>query len=726
MNFSAKSRFTTIMVVTASISMLLVGAIAWVEGQKSLEKAEFTHLTSIRVAKARQIENYFKTINNQLIVLSEDRTMISAMVKLSRGFRLLEEATIPKLYDDALKTFYQNQFIPKLEKNLAEGSPRYSAFEPKAQSAQYLQYHYVVNNKARTDDAEEHSFLKADDSSNYSKFHDRYHPGLHEFKERFGFYDIFLIDFNSGDIVYTVAKEVDYGTNLLTGPYRATGLADVVRKVRKNPMRHKTHIVDFAPYLPSYNAPASFIAAPVYNGQHIVGIIALQIPADKIQDIMSSQRNWRNEGMGESGETYIIGADLLMRSDSRFLLEDKEAYFDHIRGMGLKEDIITLIDKLNTTVLLQPVQTKSARSALRGEEGQFIAEDYRGISVLTSYSKLDINGLNWGVISEISEEEAFKPIERLLRHILLSTAIFIPIVAYLSYMLSQGFMRPVQTLVATAKTIRGQYDAGKHDDADIIKFETEGASEYQELSAEMNHIMRTVRGDSIDIQQKQREYTDLITKTLPISVAERFRNGEELISDSTEQATAIFIQLENSRSVFNLNDMRNTTRLMETLTTQIHQSAEHYGIDLFKQIGMEFLGICGLTVPYSNHFERSMKFAQSIINITAEFNATYETNLIVNMGAEVGPMFGTLQTGRVIEYDILSDTTYTAQEVGYAGALGRLTVSDTTKKYCEGIGLVFVWEKDEATVKVKGNDCSIWNISKDDLVQQVIENSNRV
>lgn len=70
------------MVITASISMLLVGAIAWFEAQQSLQDAELTRLSSIRVAKARQIENYFKTINNQLVVLSEDRTMISAMVQL--------------------------------------------------------------------------------------------------------------------------------------------------------------------------------------------------------------------------------------------------------------------------------------------------------------------------------------------------------------------------------------------------------------------------------------------------------------------------------------------------------------------------------------------------------------------------------------------------------------------------------------------------------------------
>ena len=114
--------------------------------------------------------------------------------------------------------------------------------------------------------------------------------------------------------------------------------------------------------------------------------------------------------MGESGETYIVGDDLLMRSDSRFLLEDKEAYYALIRGMGVNDDLIELIDKLNTTILLQPVRTEGARAALRGEEGHFVAADYRGVTVLATYSKLDIDGLNWGIVSEINEDEAFAPI----------------------------------------------------------------------------------------------------------------------------------------------------------------------------------------------------------------------------------------------------------------------------------------------------------------------------
>ena len=335
------------MVITASISMLLVGAIAWFEGQKSLENAEFTHLTGVRTAKARQIESYFTTINDQLVVLSEDQTIVSAAVQLGRGFRLLGETTVPKSYEDSIEAFYKRQFMPKLSEYLSGGSPEYRLFRPTTQAGHYLQYHYIAKKADKlenpTDLEEENGIPTDEDDSIYSNFHQKYHAGLRTFQPRFGFYDLFLIDFDTGDIVYSAAKEVDYGTNLLTGPYRTTGLADVVRKIQKNPLRGKVQVIDFKPYLPSYNLPSSFMAAPIYHSDHIVGIIALQIPTDKIQNIMTSERSWLKDGMGKSGETYLIGDDLLMRSDSRFLLEGKADYFKQVRALGMKEEIIHLI-----------------------------------------------------------------------------------------------------------------------------------------------------------------------------------------------------------------------------------------------------------------------------------------------------------------------------------------------------------------------------------------------
>lgn len=71
---------------------------------------------------------------------------------------------------------------------------------------------------------------------------------------------------------------------------------------------------DFEHYLPSFLSPAGFIAAPIYDGRTLTGVVAFQIPVDKMNAVIGE-----TTGMGQTGETYAVGSDRLFRSDSRFL-----------------------------------------------------------------------------------------------------------------------------------------------------------------------------------------------------------------------------------------------------------------------------------------------------------------------------------------------------------------------------------------------------------------------
>ena len=81
------------------------------------------------------------------------------------------------------------------------------------------------------------------------------------------------------------------------------------------------------------------------------------------------------------GESYLVGSDKMMRSDSRFSDE--------------------------STILKQKVDTDQLNLALSGEEGIFIGPDYRGIDVLAGYSKLDFMNTTWAILAEIDVSEAF-------------------------------------------------------------------------------------------------------------------------------------------------------------------------------------------------------------------------------------------------------------------------------------------------------------------------------
>ncbi len=134
-------------------------------------------------------------------------------------------------------------------------------------------------------------------------------------KDIYGYYDLFLIN-PDGYCFYSVIKEDDYQSNFVTGKYKDTNLGSLVQKVIKT---KDFEMVDFQPYAPSSNSLAAFIAQPLLHGGRIELIIAAQLTPDAI-----NQKMRQRKGMGKTGETYIVGSDKRLRSDS-FLDPEKHS-----------------------------------------------------------------------------------------------------------------------------------------------------------------------------------------------------------------------------------------------------------------------------------------------------------------------------------------------------------------------------------------------------------------
>ena len=246
---------------------------------------------------------------------------------------------------------------------------------------------------------------------------------------------------------------MDYATSLLTGPYKDTNFARVFREARAAKEGNFVSIVDFEPYAPSYNGQASFIASPIFDRDEIIGVLVFQMPVDRINDIMTNKQGWSDVGLGVSGETYIVGDDFTLRNQSRFLIEDRDNYLKSLAASGTPEKVVVAIDSLGTSIGLQKAETIGAVSAMAGQSGTQIFPDYRGVNVLSSYQPLAIDGLQWVIMSEIDEAEAFRHIEKFRNRMLILGAALIALAIYLSYILSQSLTRPIRFLGQSAEKI---------------------------------------------------------------------------------------------------------------------------------------------------------------------------------------------------------------------------------------------------------------------------------
>jgi anti-anti-sigma regulatory factor/HAMP domain-containing protein len=493
-------------VILGLVAVLALGTMALVSyrlGVSTLERQAIDQLTSIRELKGRQVELYFEMIRDQVVSLSENRMVVDALREFSAATE--ELGGVPPLGADAdlaLSLYYQDEFLPRLSANVDDAGPA-TAYLPQDQSARYLQHLFISGNPFEV--GSKQLLDESDSGTGYDAVHRLYHPIFRSFLERFGFYDLFLVSATDDRIVYTVFKEVDFGTSLAAGPHRDSNLAEAYRAARRAELDSFSHLIDFAPYAPSYGAPASFIASPVMDGDEVLGVLVFQLPLDRINETMTNGGGWRSVGMGESGEAYLVGPDERLRTESRFLIEDLEGYLQAIREAGVGEDVVRAVAAQGSAVGLQPVSTEGVRRALDRESGVARFLDYRGVEVFSSFRPLSIPGLDWVLMSEIDVQEALAPVATLSRRMLIALAGLLPLLGLLGYWFAANLVRPIHALADTsARLADGQLEA----EVDVTR-----GDEIGDLARSFE-TMRVSLRDLIDRQNRSIEA--LSTPLIPI------------------------------------------------------------------------------------------------------------------------------------------------------------------------------------------------------------------
>ncbi|MHC4217337.1 MAG: PAS domain S-box protein, partial [Planctomycetota bacterium] len=458
------------------IGLTLVGVIgtvalvAWIgvtTGTSTLLDQETHALGAVRTARQHYVENYFRIIREQIFNFSQDRMISEATGDLANAFRNVA-AQVGTATDDgsaaarSLETYYTNEFVPRLVE-AGEPDRGVGTYLPASPSARILQSMYLADNPQPV--GTKHRLDRAGARCDYNRLHEIYHPRIRDFLESFGYYDIFLFDLD-GNLIYSVFKETDFATDFLQGPYRESNLARVYREARESDEPGSVFIADFMPYEPSYGAPASFIGAPVFGDGGKLGVTIFQMPVDEIDGIMADAA-----GLMETGQAYLVGGDLLMRTNSRFSEEP--------------------------TIFDQAVNTDTARLAVSGASGTIPQVGYTGAEVLSSYAPLDVEGLDWAILAEIEMAEVVAPAKVLRNRIILFGTALAVIVVIVSYVgLKRLVISPVERLAAGARAVdQGDYST---------TVEVASADEMGDLATAFNRMTESIMRDTDALRKLKR------------------------------------------------------------------------------------------------------------------------------------------------------------------------------------------------------------------------------
>jgi methyl-accepting chemotaxis protein len=411
------------------ITLLLVGLIPAVAltffnaevARQTLEEEALSRLSIAASNKTNSVEHYVETIRDQLKSMAAHRGTQMAAETFGRVFgdfaRGVKEE--PAELRRELEAHYRKHFLPQLQAN-GGGQGRSAAdyLASLSGNSLALQFKYIVENPNPVGAKDD--LMVSPGFQIYNKVHEQWHSSFKDFLDRFGYYDIFLIDDETGHILYSVFKEVDFATSLKDGPYANSGLAAAFRQALSDDENTSPRFIDFAKYAPSYDAPAGFIATPVYSGGERVGVLAFQFPIDRLNNIMLER-----EGMGETGETYLVGEDGLMRSDSYLNPEERSvaASFANPETGSVK--------------------TAAVQQALAGNSGEAVIENYRGQPVFSAFRAITVGGLNWALLAEVDQGEALAPVYKLLWMAVIAISIVVVVVLGVAVWTANRIMKPL-------------------------------------------------------------------------------------------------------------------------------------------------------------------------------------------------------------------------------------------------------------------------------------------
>jgi class 3 adenylate cyclase len=660
---SIKTKLIVMLLVVSVCAMLASTYICSSSGKATLTEKVFNQLTSLRAAKTDQIQDSFQSLYHHSQTLSEDLTVVGAMQEFKTAYRQLEQSTVPADFDAKIDTYYRTEFLTKLT-GTNEGSPVLASYTPKTAAARYLQYHYIAANPNPV--GKKLLLDNPGDASAYSRAHARYHPIFRNIVEKYGYYDMFLID-PEGTVVYTVFKEADFTTNFTNGPYNESNLASAIAAARQAKGKGYVKIVDFKPYTPSYGAPAAFIAAPIFNASQFIGVLAFQLPVDKINNVMTGNKNWKQNGLGDSGETYLVGSDYLMRSASRFQIEDPEGYAKTLRSIGTDEKTLKKIKEFNTTILLQEVQTKAVKEALFGKQGTQVIDDYRNIPVLSSYAPLEIDGLRWVILAEIDVSEAYASIHSFEKKVVIGATIIIALITLVAIWLTSIFVKPINTLIKSARKVgSGEFDA-------VVKSGSQ--DEFGDLAKSFNQTIDSLRAETQLIEQKNRENEALVLSIFSPAIAKRLKQGDREIAEQISNVSVLFADLHRFTKLTQLMSPQEVVRLLNELVTGFDEMTDKYGLEKIKTIGDGYMAVCGLGMPRLDHDKRTLDFALEMLSFVRRFSYEKDLHLDLRIGINSGDVVAGVIGKNKLLYDVWGDSVNIANRLKSACPPGTILVS---------------------------------------------------
>ncbi len=610
------------LVGVALLSVLLVGALNIFAALNLLNDGTENQLTGIGQSRALSIERGVNRTLTQTSATASDLGVATALSDLADAFDEAGTGVLDDAQLDELREWYETQVVAPLAARGIDASV--DQLMPDTEAGRYLQYQYTIGG---LDDPEQRAAVDdAGDGSRYSAVHAQHHPFLSELSDALLADDILLVSADTGEVVYSNQKRIDFGTDLLDGPYADSQLAITMGDRLRRERIGDSLMADFEIYYPGGGKPVAFFVAAIRADTELVGWLGVELSVDALDQISTAGRDWDAVGLG-NGESYVVGGDHLLRSTPREWLEDPDSFLART-----DDESAEAIERFDTPVLAQSVMTEPVEVALDGEEFSGTSTNVLGTDTFAYAAPIELPGVEWVMVAEVPLSDARAPLFDYGIRMLLVVTLIIPIAALLGWWLARRTTRPVRPVVEAATAVAA---GERHPDLPDL-----GNDEISDLGRRLKLFAGVLERQEDELEREFDDTRNLLLSVLPPRLVQA---TGELTDDGTavDHATAIAITVDAAGhdSDEQLGD------LLGGIGDAIERLSVEYGLERVRTAADQSLYLAGMAEPSSGATE-ALRFATALVGEIARARRADGHEVSVQVGLSTGPVAtGVLHSG---------------------------------------------------------------------------------
>jgi class 3 adenylate cyclase len=613
---SLRARLTRTLVGIGLLSVVLLATVNFFVVRSLLDNSTRNQLETLRDLRTDAIELAVDRLLTRVSVFGTDPGVAESLGELEDGYLAIGDELTEQQLDD-LAAAYE----PVIGRYDAAGvdRPPIDELVPDSLPGRYVQYQYIAANPGE----DRAAMVDAGDGSAYSEAHVANHEFLRSLAAGLGASDLLLVGLESGEVVYSTSKRIDLGTDVVEGPYVDSGLGVALDELSGAAVDAAV-VADTTFYLPDSAAPVLHVATAVRANAEVIGAIVVTIPSARLTDIVNASGQWDLLGLGDTGDAYVVGADLRLRTVPRTWAEDPDRYLDRFGDETGDDRTAGLMEFTGSPVLLQTVDNEAVQQALDGDDFIGGVDNYLGHSTLAASAPVGVDDLGWVIVTEQQTDETQRELDRFVVSILVLLAILLPVLALVGVLLARALARPVRPLVEAAGRIAdGDYDAGVPD---------LGRNELGDVGHQLEAVAAQLGEQEASIEAEEDRIVTMLESVLPRALVDRVRSGERELAEIVDTATVVSIAL---RGIPSGTEQDAVVELTSRLADEAGRLAAEHDVERGQIALQQQIFVSGRGVPGAE-VEAALAFTRALLDAVPEIGREFGVDITARAGLSAG------------------------------------------------------------------------------------------